>query len=359
MTRPPLPPQSGGKPPHSRKNVLVFSLEKYAAHLADLTGDLPVDIQHVPFELPWTEIAARRAGRLDDGTRATPDVAAALREAEVVLGFALPTDTGAIARSLHWVETPATGFDQLTGTGVLERADIAVTTVGGLFAPWVAEHAFALLLGLARQIDRFAAAQQRREWVGRGVELRELSDATLAIVGLGNIGRAVARAAKAFDMRVLATRRRTDQMPPEVDRMYPPQALREMLADADAVVVAVAGTPDTVNLIGAAELAAMRPHALLINVARGAVIDEAALADALAAGRIAGAGLDVFVREPLPPESPLWTSPNVLITPHIAVNVPSKLRRCVEHFADNLHRYCAGAELADRIETQRRTSPRP
>ncbi len=326
----------------------VFSLAKYAEHLAGLTRDLPVDIRHVAFELPWAEIAARRAGRLGDGTPATAEVAAALRDAEVVLGFGLPVDTGALAPSLRWVETPATGFDQLNGTGVLERTDVTVTTVGGLFAPWVAEHAFALLLGLARQIDRFAAAQQRRAWVGRGVELRELSDSTLAIVGLGNIGLAVARAAKAFGMRVLATRRRWNEVPPEVDHMYPPHELRTMLREADAVVVAVAGTPETVNLIGSTELAAMRSNAVLINVARGAVIDEAALAAALAAGRIAGAGLDVFVSEPLPAENPLWTLPNVLITPHIAVNVPSKLRRCVEHFADNLRRYCAGQELLDR-----------
>jgi len=332
--------------------VVVFNAASEAGYLAERTQGLPVDLRHVTFDVSWDEITARRGGRLERVTNATPAVAEGLRDAEVILGFGLPGDTARLAGTLRWVETPATGFDQLNGTGVLERADVTVTTVGGLFAPWVAEHAFALLFGLARQIDRFAAAQQRREWVGRGVELRELSDTTLAIVGLGNIGLAVARAAKAFGMRVLATRRRCDEVPAEVDRMYPPEELPAMLGQADAVVVAVAGTPETVNLIGAAELAAMRPNALLINVARGAVVDEAALAAALAAGRIAGAGLDVFVHEPLPPESPLWTLPNVLITPHIAVNVPSKLRRSVEHFADNLRRYCASQELADRVGAQ-------
>ena len=333
----------------ARRVVLVFNLAAHAPLLTERAHDLPVDVRHIAFDLPWEEIAARRAGPVDGGTDAPPAVGAALRDAEVVLGFALPARAAQLAPALRWVETPATGFDQLNGTGVLERRAIAVTTVGPLFAPWVTEHAFALLFGLARRLEMFSTAQRRGEWIGRGVEVRELRDATMAVVGLGNIGQAIARAAKAFGMRVIGTRRRVDDVPPAVDRVYSRAALHAMLGEADVVVLAVAGTPDTVGLIGAAELAAMRPEALLINVSRGMVVDEAALAEALAGGRIAGAGLDVFVREPPPADSPLWTLPNVLLTPHIAVNVPSKLRRCVEHFADNLHRYCAGDPLADRV----------
>ena len=333
----------------TQRRVVAFDVGAHAARLAELTRDLPVEIRHVAFALPWEEIAARRAGRFATGTEATPEAAAALRDADAVLGFGLPLRTAALAPALRWVETPATGFDQLNGTGVLERRDIAVTTIGGLFAPWVAEHVFALLLGLWRQIDRFAAAQARREWTGRGVEVRELRGATMAIVGLGNIGQAVARAASAFGMRVIGTRQRVGDVPPGVERVYPRAELHAMLGEADVVVLAVAGTPETVRMIGAAELAAMRRDAVLINVARGIVVDEAALAEALAAGHIGGAGLDVFVQEPLPADSPLWTLPNVLITPHIAVNVPSKLRRCVEHFAENLRRFCAGEPLRDRV----------
>ena len=333
----------------TQRRVVAFDVGAHAARLAELTRDLPVEIRHVAFALPWEEIAARRAGRFATGTEATPEAAAALRDADAVLGFGLPLRTAALAPALRWVETPATGFDQLNGTGVLERRDIAVTTIGGLFAPWVAEHVFALLLGLWRQIDRFAAAQARREWTGRGVEVRELRGATMAIVGLGNIGQAVARAASAFGMRVIGARQRVGDVPPGVERVYPRAELHAMLGEADVVVLAVAGTPETVRMIGAAELAAMRRDAVLINVARGIVVDEAALAEALAAGHIGGAGLDVFVQEPLPADSPLWTLPNVLITPHIAVNVPSKLRRCVEHFAENLRRFCAGEPLRDPI----------
>jgi phosphoglycerate dehydrogenase-like enzyme len=330
--------------------VVVFNAAEHAARLQELARDLPVDVRHVTFDIPWSEIADRRAGRLDHGTLATPAVAAALRDAEVIFGFGIPADTAARAPRLRWVETPATGFDQLNGTGVFARPDVAVTTIGGLFAPWVAEHAFALLLGICRKLELFAAAQPRREWVGRGVEVRSLHGATLAIVGLGSIGQAVARIGAAFGMRVIGTRRRVRDLPPGVERVYPRSELHAMLGEADVVVLAVAGTPETVRMIGAAELAAMRPDALLINVARGIVVDEAALAAALAERRIAGAGLDVFVREPLPADSPLWTLPNVLITPHIAVNIDVKMRRCVEHFAANLRRYCAGEELADRVE---------
>jgi phosphoglycerate dehydrogenase-like enzyme len=233
---------------------------------------------------------------------------AAAREAKVIFGFALPLRVAALAPRLCWVETPATGFDQLNGTGVLERRDLAVTTIGGLFAPWVAEHVFALLLGLWRQLDRFAGAQHRQEWIGRGVEVRELRDATMAIVGLGNIGQAVARAAAAFGMRVVGTRRRAAAVPPGVARVYPRDALRSLLAEADVVVLAVAGTPETVHLIGAAELAAMRAEAVLINVARhrGPFKPRWSMRCATTASPSRARRL---VREPLAPDSPLWTPP--------------------------------------------------
>lgn len=330
-------------------HIVALNVGEHAARLAELTQGLDVEIAHHTLAVPWDEIAARRAGRLQGGTPATPELAAALAEAEALLAFAPPVDCAALAPRLHWVETPATGFDQLNGTGLLERPGVAVTTIGGLFAPWVAEHVFALLLGLWRRLDRFADAQRRAEWAGRGVELRALHGATMAIVGLGNIGRATAKIADAFGMRVVGTRRRHEEAPPYVERVYPHRKLRDMLAEADVVVVAVSGSAETVRLIGADELAAMRRDAVLINVARGVVVDEAALAAALTEGRIAGAGLDVFVEEPLPADSPLWRAPNTLITPHVAAIVTTRMRRCVEHFADNLSRFRHGKPLADLV----------
>jgi len=329
--------------------VVALNFAAYAARLAALTRDLDVAISHLDLAVPWDEVAARRAGRRVGGTRATPALTAALADAEALLAFAPPIDAAARAPRLRWVETPATGFDQLAGTGLLEAPGVAVTTIGGLFAPWVAEHVFALLLGLWRRLDVFVAARERGEWAGRGVELRALRGATMAIVGLGNIGQATARAADAFGMRVIGTRRNHEQTPPHVARVYPRRALHEMLAAADVVVLAVAGAPDTERMIGAPELAAMRRDACLINVARGIVVDESALATALRDGTIAGAGLDVFVDEPLPAAHPLWAAPNVLMTPHIAVNVADKLQACVEHFAANLRRFRHGQALQDAI----------
>jgi phosphoglycerate dehydrogenase-like enzyme len=328
------------------RRVLVFNLADHAERLAERTKDLPVDLRHVEFPLPWEVIADRRAGKVGDAHEVASDVRTLLADTEVILGFALPFRLAEMAPRLRWVETPAVGWDQLNGTGVLESG-AAVTTVGALFAPPTAEHAFALLFHLWRRMDDFGAAQRRALWQVKTV--RGLGGATMAIVGLGNIGSAVARAAKAFGMRVLATRRQAHLTAEGVDRVYPRERLHDMLREADVVVLAVAGTPETRHLIGAPELSAMKRDACLINVARGIVVDESALVEALREGRIGSAGLDVFESEPLPATSPLWTMPNVVVTPHVAPNTEAKMRIAVDHFADNLRRFCAGEELGDRV----------
>jgi phosphoglycerate dehydrogenase-like enzyme len=328
-------------------SVLVLNAAEHAAWLAEKTRGLPLVVRHATYRLPWTEIAARRAGITETSVPPDPELKELLAGAEIVFAFAPPLGAAELAPHLRWVETPAAGYDQLNGTGILEK-DITVTTVGSVFAPAVAEHVFALLFALWRRLGEFHDAQREKSWTLR--EVRELRDATIAIVGLGRIGSAVARAAKAFGMRVLATRRRVEESNADVDRMFRREELRDMLARADAVVLAVEGTPETAGMIGAAEIACMKLDACLINVARGIVVDEEALVKALAERRIGGAALDVFVREPLPRESPLWRLPNVIITPHVAVNLPGKLRRPLEHFADNLARYCAGEPLLDRVK---------
>ncbi len=335
-------------------NVLALNCEEHEGLLRALTAELPVQLALARFDLPWEEIAARRRG-LKTG-RAVPipaELAQALAKAEVVFGFSLPTDATALAPRLRWVETPATGFDQLRFTGVLENPSIAVTTVGGLFAPEVAEHAFALLLGLSRRLPFFVEAQRNCRWLPGPVT--ELRGRTLAIVGLGNIGTAVARLARAFGMVVVATRPRR-QTPPSglVDRLYDRSELREMLSVADVVVVSVTGAEANRGLIGARELQCMKRSAFLINVSRGFVLEEDALIAALRDGLIAGAGLDVFVEEPLPASSPLWSLPNVLLTPHVAITLASRLPRCIEHFAENLARYCRGEALRDLVEPSAR-----
>jgi phosphoglycerate dehydrogenase-like enzyme len=172
---------------------------------------------------------------------------------------------------------------------------------------------------------------------------------------LGKVGEGIARAAKAFDMRVVATRRHVTEQETSaaVDTLYPSDRLPEMLGESDFVVVTVALTKETQKLIGERELRAMKPTAYIINIARGSVIDEAALTKALKEKWIAGAGLDVFEKEPLPQNSELWTLPNVIITPHVAGLMPDYNARAMEVFCENLKRYLAGQPLINVINRTR------
>ena len=183
-------------------------------------------------------------------------------------------------------------------------------------------------------------------------DLQEINGKTMAVVGLGAIGREIARKAKAMDMRVVAAKREMTQEP-FVDRLYRPEQLLEMLAEADFVVVALPLTDATNGLFGREQFAAMKPSAYFINVSRGAVVQEEPLLECLKAGRIAGAGLDVFVEEPLPAANPFWDLPNVIITPHLAAISPVYLDRAIKLFADNLSRYIADKPLLTPIDKAR------
>jgi len=226
----------------------------------------------------------------------------------------------------------------------------------------MAEYALMMMLALGHHLPHLLEYQSRSEWPASRWELfspNELRGATLGIVGYGTIGREVARLARAFGMEVLAVKR--DAMYPAdrgympdglgdasgdlLRRLYPPQALRSMLADCDYVLAAVPLSPQTRNLIGEAEFRAMKKSAVFINVARGGVVDENALVEALRSGRIAGAALDVFAEEPLPTDSPLWSLPNVIVTPHISGISRNYDKRAVAVFNENLRRYLAGEEL--------------
>jgi len=312
-----------------------------------------VELAHTAYRVTWEEISARRAGRLPSQPEPlAAELRAALADAEVVFGFAVPRGLPALAPRLRWVATPATGIDHLRGTGVLESG-LPVTTAAGLFGGLIAEHVFAGILWFARRLAHFAAQQRERGW--QMTRIRGLEGRTLGLVGVGSIGSAVAVRAKAFGMHTIGLGR-TDprgRTVPGVDRLVARSALPELLGASDYVVLAAAETPETRGMIGEAELATMRSEAVLVNVARGALVDETALVAALRAERIAGAALDVFAEEPLPPSSPLWEMPNVLVTPHIATNVPEYLARAVAQFAENVRRFLAGAPLVSRVDVGR------
>lgn len=262
------------------------------------------------------------------------------------------------AKKLRWIQFSTAGIEQCVRYGL--PAHIPITGGSGIKAPTVAEHAMTLLLALARKIRETEAQRDARRWSRNGLfpKIRSLEDMTLVIVGFGHIGRDIARKAKAFDMRTAIVSRAANPHP-DADWIFPRTRLKEALAQADAVVLCTQPSPETDNLIGKAELAAMKPEAFVINVARGEMIDEAALIEALKAGRIAGAALDVTVKEPLPPEHPLWTMENVLISPHVAGGGgdPGGTKRFARRFAENLRRLQAGEPLLAQIDPAELKAP--
>ncbi len=281
---------------------------------------------------------------------AAGDFAGLIGSAEVLFALALPPDLAANAARLEWV--------QLFGAGVDARAQelgargVRVTTSSGINAAPIAEFCLLSMLMHVKQMTRRLAAQRAQRW--ERFRNSELRGKTLGIVGPGRIGQAVAQRARCFEMSVLATRRRYAPGVglPHIDQLYPPDGLREMLARCDFAVVSTSLGADTRGLIGEAELAVMKPGAFLINVSRGAVVDEAALVRALEGGRLGGAALDVFEREPLPPGSPLWGLPNVIVTPHNAGGIREHAERATLLFCENLARWLAGQPLENEVDPQ-------
>jgi phosphoglycerate dehydrogenase-like enzyme len=296
------------------------------------------------------------------------EVATALIEhpgVEVLYSFNLPENALDLAPELRWLQLHSAGANHLLDHPIM-KSDVAVTTVSGIHATPIAEYVFASILAYRWRVPMWTHCQREAQWPsGRwGLYARpELRDSTLGIVGYGSIGREVGRIGQAFGMRVLALRRsagRTkrgyisegtgDGEGAIPTRFYTPDALHDMLSKCDYVVVAVPLTPETVQLIGRAELKAMKPSAYLVNIARGPIVDGAALVQALDQGWIAGAGLDVFEQEPLPAGSPLWNLENVLISPHVAGFTPRYDERATALFAENLDRYLSGEPLLNLVD---------
>lgn len=279
-------------------------------------------------------------------------IAAALADADVAVLAGDLDDRFLAAPRLAWVHCDHAGIERSARPEVFARG-LAVTSAAGRSSPALAEHAFFLMLSLAYRSADLLDAQRCRRWgiAGEGA-LRALAGRTLGVIGLGHTGVEVARRAVAFDMRVLAYRRRGVATPNGVERVLAAdrgEPLADLLAASDVVVLACPLSDATHHLIGARELASMRPSALLINVARGGVVDEAALCDALSARRIAGAGLDVFAVEPLPRSSPLWRLPNVIVTPHATPALADREERSLAILAENIRRWRAGEPLCNRL----------
>jgi phosphoglycerate dehydrogenase-like enzyme len=328
----------------------------------------------LPPGVEFVDVAAPVSGRGDGGGVSAAAVSA-VRGAEVYLGLGLPRELLLAALEpparLRWVHSGAAGVGSLLHPE-LAAAGITLTNSAGIHGPPMAETVIGMILYFARGLDRAVAAQQQGEWGAAAFEqggsaVREIAGATVGIVGLGGVGREVARRAAALGMRVIGVRRRAhaDHDAPargpghaaarvtaaHVDALLTgDDALDRLCADSDFVVLTLPSTAATRGLIGEQALRLMKPEAVLINVARGDIVDEAALISALAEGRLRGAALDVFATEPLPATSPLWRLPNVLITPHVSATSERYWERELELILDNLQRYERGASLRNVVD---------
>jgi phosphoglycerate dehydrogenase-like enzyme len=283
---------------------------------------------------------------------------ALLGRAEVLFG--IPGDSAeALAElvnglpGLRWVHATSAGAgEQVHRAGLAAEAleRVAVTTSSGVHAVPLAEFAILGLLAVAKDLPRLVADQRAKAWPEVREPFRELRGQTLFLVGLGEIGREVARLGKALGMRTVGFRR-TEGPPPEfVDEVHGSDRLAELAGRADAVVVSLPLTEQTAGLVDRATIGRLPPGCIFVNVGRGGVVDEPALIDVLRDRRIAGAALDVFATEPLPADSPLWTLPNVLVTPHSAALSARENERIVELFCENLRRYLDGRPLRNVVE---------
>ena len=286
--------------------------------------------------------------------RSADELARRLPEADVlVVSMLWKNELAAHAGKLGFIQSISAGTDQYDKALLRERG-IRLASAAGVNAHAVAEHAMALMLALARRLPEARDNQHARRWRGMISEIAaredQLGGKTLLIVGLGRIGARLARLAKAFDMRVIATKRDPGTGAADVDAVYANDRLHDLLGQADVVALTCPLTPATEHLIDAAALAAMKPTAHLINVARGRVVDEPALVEALQQRRIAAAGLDVTHEEPLPATSPLWAMPHVLITPHTAGETQRYEDAVIDILLENLERLWRGqTELRNQV----------
>jgi phosphoglycerate dehydrogenase-like enzyme len=259
-----------------------------------------------------------------------------------LLGELLP-----LARRVRWIHTLAAGVEALPFDALRER-DVTVTNSAGVFADALGEFAIAAMLWFAKDLRRLVRNQEAQVWEPFTCE--RLQGKRVGVIGYGGIGHAVGVRAAAMGMKVFATRRTAAIDDPEVTRVYTPERIDEMLGECEYVVLATPLTDRTRHLINRERIAKLRDDAVLINVSRGAVVDEAALCDALAERRIRGAALDVYETEPLPPASPLWKLDNVLLSPHSADHTSDSHARSMGFFLENLERFRAGQTLRNVVD---------
>ncbi len=279
-------------------------------------------------------------------------VATELLAADVFCGHAkVPVDWDAVVAGgrLKWVQSSAAGLDHCLTPSVV-ASQIIVTSASGVLADQVSEQAMALLLGLLRGLPTFFRAQQKREFIRR--PNRDLHHSTVLIVGFGGVGRRVAEVLRPFQVRILATDMFPIDRPDYVDELVAPERLAELLPQTDILMLTAPLTRQTRGMIDGAAIARMPKGSVLINVARGQLVVEADLVEALQSGQLWGAGLDVTPEEPLPPGSKLWDIPNMIITPHVGGQSRRRIDQMTDFFCENLRRYQAGQPLLNLVDKE-------
>jgi phosphoglycerate dehydrogenase-like enzyme len=273
-----------------------------------------------------------------------------IRDAEIVMTWSLRPEQFNAATKLRWIHSPAAAVHQLMFPELI-KSDVILTNGREVHGATVAEHVIALVFALAKKLPLSMRCQEKHAWGQNQVwesqpQPREVAGATLGLIGIGSIGTEVAKRSSALGMRVIAVRNRVEaEKPDNVEQVYASSQVDSMLSQSDYVVLAAPLTSSTTGMINAARLASMKPDGYLINVSRGQLVDQSALAEALRSRKIAGAALDVFEKEPLPPESPLWDLENLLITPHTAGFTEKLWDKHYAFFTQNLRRYLSHQPL--------------
>ena len=243
------------------------------------------------------------------------------------------------APQLRWYHSVGAGVEDLVGVREFRDRGITLTNNSGSYDIQIAEHALAFILAAAKRLHLYRDQQQRRNWKEHRQD--ELRGSTLVVYGIGSIGAEIARLGAALGMHVIGVRRRVEPVE-GVERVVPPELLEDVAAEADYLAIAAPLTRATRGAISKNVIARMKHTAWIVNIARGAIVDEEALVDALRAGRLGGAGLDAFTTEPLPTDHPLWTLDNVMISPHSSNSSPHVRERTMALFVENLRRFKAG-----------------
>jgi phosphoglycerate dehydrogenase-like enzyme len=278
-------------------------------------------------------------------------------DAEIVVAWSIRPEQIAAAKKLRWIHSPAAAVHQLIFPELV-NSDIILTNAREVHGPVVAEHVIALIFALAKKIPDSVRLQEKHVW-GQQIlwdelpRIREVAGATLGMIGLGSIGRPVVKSAKALGMRVIAVREHPEKGSEGADAVFAPVQIDEVFRQADYIVLAAPVTASTKAIANAERLALMKRDACLINVGRGQLVDEPALASALREKKIGGAALDVFPKEPLAADSPLWDVPNLLITPHTAALTDKLWERHYALFSENLRRYLGGEPLSAVVDKQK------